>query len=200
MVSTLLFPFRFDTARLRADLDNVLPEEWIAHFNTGYYEGEWIVASLRAVGGNARAIYPDPTSTEYSDTEILARCPYYREVLSFFQCPLTSVRLMKLNPGSSIREHRDYCLAYEDGEVRVHIPITTNPDVDFRLSGERMNMRPGETWYLNFNLPHSVANRGTTDRIHLVIDCVMNDWLDSFFAGATGSAVADGSSAATGRS
>ena len=47
-----------------------------------------------------------------------------------------------------------------------------------------MNMQPGEAWYLNFNLPHSVANRGTTDRIHLVIDCVMNPWLDAFFAEA----------------
>ncbi len=191
MVSTLLFPFRFDPARLQADLDNVLPEEWIAHFNTGYYKGEWIVASLRAVGGSARTIYPDPTSTKYDDTEILPRCSYYREVLSFFECPLTSVRLMKLSPGSSIREHRDYNLAYEDGEVRVHIPITTNPDVDFRLNSERMNMQPGEAWYLNFNLPHSVANNGVNDRIHLVIDCVMNDWLDAFFAEATGKTVVD---------
>jgi hypothetical protein len=31
--------------------------------------------------------------------------------------------------------------------------------------------------YLNVNLPHRVAHRGAADRIHLVIDCVVNDWL-----------------------
>jgi hypothetical protein len=38
-------------------------------------------------------------------------------------------------------------------------------------------MKEGECWYLNFNLPHRVKNSGTADRIHLVIDCVVNDWL-----------------------
>lgn len=189
MVSTLRFPFSFDVARLRADLDNLQPEDWISHFNKGYYTGDWIVAPLRAVDGNARTIFPNPTATNFADTEILDRCPYYREVLAFFECPLKAVRLMKLTPGSEIREHSDYTLAYEDGEVRIHVPITTNPEVDFRLSGERMNMQPGEAWYLNFNLMHSVANRGTTERVHLVIDCVINDWLDAFFAAGKEAAV-----------
>jgi hypothetical protein len=38
-------------------------------------------------------------------------------------------------------------------------------------------MNEGELWYLNVNQPHHVTNRSTTDRIHLVIDCVVNDWL-----------------------
>lgn len=188
MLSTLRLPCSFDPDKLRADLDYVQPEDWIEHFNKGYYEGEWIVASLRAVGGKAHTIYPDPTATNYMDTEILARCAYYREVLAFFQCELTAVRLMKLNPGSVIREHRDLRMGYEDGEARIHVPILTNPDVDFRLNGERMTMQPGEAWYLNFNLPHSVANNGATERIHLVIDCVVNNWLDELFAAASSAA------------
>jgi quercetin dioxygenase-like cupin family protein len=181
MLHSLHFPFSFDVDRLAADLDNVRPEDWIPHFNQRFYEGEWSVASLRAVGGKAHAIYPDPTSTEYADTEILDRCAYYREVLNFFQCPLTAVRLMKLKPGSEIREHRDHCLGYEDGEVRIHIPVTTNPQVEFFLEGQQIPMLPGEMWYLNFSLRHRVANRGETERIHLVIDCVMNSWLDNHF-------------------
>lgn len=188
MLHSLQFPFHFDVGRLAADLNHIRPEDWIPHFNTGYYEGEWSAASLRAVGGKAHAIYPDPTSTDYADTEILPRCAYYREVLDYFQCPLTSVRLMKLLPGSQIREHRDYCLGYEDGEVRIHIPVVTNPDVEFVLEGRQMTMLPGDVWYLNFNLPHRVANRGTDERIHLVIDCVLNDWLDARFQEAMQSA------------
>ena len=42
-------------------------------------------------------------------------------------------------------------------------------------------MKEGEAWYLNFNLKHSVVNRSAEDRVHLVIDCVLNDWLREFF-------------------
>jgi len=38
-------------------------------------------------------------------------------------------------------------------------------------------MAPGECWYLRLSDPHSVANRGTTDRVHLVVDAVVNDAL-----------------------
>jgi len=30
---------------------------------------------------------------------------------------------------------------------------------------------------LNLSLKHSVNNSGNTDRVHLVIDCKVNDWL-----------------------
>jgi quercetin dioxygenase-like cupin family protein len=42
-------------------------------------------------------------------------------------------------------------------------------------------MREGESWYVNFNLPHRVLNLGETARVHLVLDCVLNDWLRSQF-------------------
>jgi hypothetical protein len=56
------------------------------------------------------------------------------------------------------------------------------------LGGQRVVMNEGECWYNDFNLPHSVANHGTTDRVHLVIDCVLNDWLRALFA-ASGASV-----------
>lgn len=77
MVTIVQVPFVFQAQRLADDLQHVAPNDWIAHFNTGYYKGGWDVASLRAVGGKAHTIYPDPTATDYADTEILARCPYY---------------------------------------------------------------------------------------------------------------------------
>jgi hypothetical protein len=45
-------------------------------------------------------------------------------------------------------------------------------------------MAPGECWYLRLSDPHRVANRGETDRIHLVIDCRANDWLRTLVAGS----------------
>ncbi len=57
----------------------------------------------------------------------------------------------------------------------------TNDDVDFRLNGLRCVMAAGLSWYLRLSDPHSVANRGSNDRVHLVIDAVVNDWVAGLF-------------------
>jgi hypothetical protein len=182
MIASLKLPFRFDPDRLTADLGLIAAEEWVPHFNKSIYEGDWSGVALRSFGGKAIQLYPDPTATDrFADTELVTRCPYYLEVLATFQCLLTSVRLLRLRAGSSIAEHRDYKLGYEDGEVRLHVPVVTDQDVAFFLAGERVPLAVGECWYLNVNLPHRVENRSRIDRIHLVIDCVVNDWLAQFF-------------------
>ena len=84
---------------------------------------------------------------------------------------------MKLAVGSNIKPHRDHDLAIEHGRARLHIPVVTNPDVDFRLEGERVVLQEGECWYFDLSRTHSVANHGHADRIHLVIDAVANPWL-----------------------
>lgn len=193
MYTSLKLPFHFDAAHLTADLDRIAAAEWVAHFNKSIYEGDWSGVALRSVGGKAMQLYPDPTATDrFADTETLRRCPYYQEVLATFQCPLTSVRLLRLQAGSSIAEHRDYRLGYEDGEVRIHVPIVTDQDVAFFLAGERVPMAVGECWYLNVNLPHRVENRSRIDRIHLVLDCVVNDWLAQFFRMGSSGGGSDG--------
>ena len=176
-------PLDFDRARLCRDLDRIEPEAWVAHFNVNYYEGEWSGVALRAVGGLASQIYPDPAASgRYVDTPVLAQSPYFRTVLTAFECPLNSVRLLKLAAGSSIHEHRDYQLSHTHGEVRIHVPIVTNDDVAFYLDGALLPMRAGEAWYLDLELPHRVDNRSDDDRVHLVIDCVENEWLDSLLS------------------
>jgi hypothetical protein len=176
--SSLKLALSFDGEKLARDLEGILSTEFIPHFNTRYYEGDWSVVPLRSIGGRPDHIYPDPTQTQkFADTPLLDRCPYVREVLASFQCQLQAVRFLRLKAGSVIKEHSDYNLSLEDGELRLHIPVATNPDVEFVLDGKRVVMNPGEVWYHNFNLPHRVANRGPTDRIHLVIDCFVNDWM-----------------------
>lgn len=173
-------PWAFEAERLRAEVGRLAEADWVPHFNTGYYEGDWSGAALRAVGGQAGRLYPDPTAgAAFSDTPLLARCPATRAALDQLRCPLLAVRYLRLGPSSRIREHRDYNLGYEDGEVRLHVPISTDPAVEFLLDGRRVEMGEGEAWYLNLNLPHAVVNAGATPRVHLVIDCVVDDWLDA---------------------
>lgn len=182
MIATLKLPFAFDPAPLKADLARIEPGAWIHHYNQSIYEGDWSGVALRSVGGKAMQLYPDPSATDaFASTALLAHCPYFQMVLATFQCPLTAVRLLRLKAGSNIREHRDYRLGYEDGEVRLHVPVVTDPGVRFYLAGERVWMAEGECWYLNVNLPHRVENASQRDRIHLVIDCVVDDWLATFF-------------------
>jgi len=97
---------------------------------------------------------------------------------------------MRLAPGSVIKEHHDHDLSFEQGMVRIHIPVATNEGVDFRLNGARVAMPAGSSWYLRLSDPHSVANRGAADRVHLVIDAGVNDWVAALFERATSSQAA----------
>ena len=42
-------------------------------------------------------------------------------------------------------------------------------------------MKAGECWYINFDLPHRINNFGSTDRVHLVMDIVVNDAIRNMF-------------------
>ena len=172
----------FDAPSLMADLAQISVEDWGAHFNAEYHDGGWTGVALRAVVGSAVALYPEPVpEAAYADTPLLAALPRFRDVLDQFHCPLQSVRLLRLAAGSRIREHRDFGLGFDQGVIRLHVPLRTGPDVEFYLDGARVAMGEGECWYLDFGLPHRVQNHGTTDRIHLVLDCEVNDWLTACF-------------------
>lgn len=185
MISTLKLPFAFDSQKLKNDLNKFAASDWTPHFNTQYYEGDWSGIALRAARNSAAALgnlYPDPAAQNgYENTAYLARCSYFSEVLAAFECELESARLLRLGARAKIREHRDYKMSFEDGAARVHIPVQTNSQVEFFLDKQPVKMDEGAVWYLNLNLPHSVVNHGASPRVHLVLDCVVNDWLSRFF-------------------
>ena len=134
--TSLKLPLMFDAVGLQLDLQTILADEFIPHFNKGYYEGDWSVVPLRSIGGRADQIYPDPTKTKsFADTPLLARCPSVQVLLATFQCELQAVRFLRLKAGSVVKEHRDYNLGYEDGEVRFHVPVLTNPAVHDEFDG-----------------------------------------------------------------
>jgi len=59
----------------------------------------------------------------------------------------------------------------------LHMPVTTNEGVGFRLNGTRCPMPVGSGCYLRLSDPHSVANRGDSDRVQIFIDATVNGWL-----------------------
>lgn len=177
------FPFTFDVNRLQRDLMLSTAEQWNSHANTNDYSGDWTSIALRSPSGDSGDIRTE-SANEFQPTPLAKACAYFTEVMETFLCEKESVRLLRLAPGSVIREHRDRKLAYEYGVFRLHVPLTTDPAVDFVVGGERLQMEAGECWYASFDLPHSVHNRGDAPRVHLVIDCKRNAWSDELFAGA----------------
>ncbi|MGE5467319.1 MAG: aspartyl/asparaginyl beta-hydroxylase domain-containing protein [Ignavibacteria bacterium] len=179
----LRLPLNFDVARLEQDLDRIEADEWVDHFNTAAYERRWSCVPLRSIGGRADHI----VSTDgpgYEDTPILARCPYFREVIDSFRCDKTSVRLMALEAGGIIKEHVDFGTCFEDGIVRLHVPIRTTPEVVFIVEGEEIHFDAGATWYLNAGARHGVRNGSGIRRVHLMLDCISNAWLESMLGEA----------------
>jgi hypothetical protein len=174
----LRLPFAFDAKELADDLDRLGDAGWTEHFVRQNYEGDWSAIALRAQAGATHPImmiFSNPTATVFEDTPLLARLPSMRAALATFRCPLQAVRLMRLAPGSVIKEHCDHDLDAEHGMARLHVPVTTNPGVEFLLNGTPVAMAPGEVWYLRLADRHAVTNCGREDRINLVIDAVVDD-------------------------
>jgi quercetin dioxygenase-like cupin family protein len=157
------------------------PNDWQPHMNKRDYEGEWDVLSLRSPGGKNNPLAEPMNGEEYADTALMQQCPSIQQLIHYLQCEKLSVRLLNLQPGAVIKEHTDKELCFEKGEARLHFPVFTNPLVEFFIDGTKVKMLEGDCWYINANLPHSLANKGDRERIHLVIDCKVNEWLCTVF-------------------
>jgi len=175
------FSHTYNTDKLRAELAQVLQEEWPLHFNTQDFNGDWRSIALRSTSGACNDIYAH-ASGHYRNTPVLQLMPYVSGILDAWQCEKEAVRLLSLAPGSVIKPHRDPGCAYHEGAFRVHIPIITNPGVYFTIEEEQLQLQAGECWYINFSTTHSIVNQGPAARIHLVMDGIRNSWTDQLFA------------------
>jgi mannose-6-phosphate isomerase-like protein (cupin superfamily) len=175
VVSAYKLPLWFDPAPLASEIPVAESRsDWIAHWaDRSAVPGTWASIPLLNLNGGSQSVD--------------AGLPHLRSVVESFQTRVLRARLMKLTAGATIGEHRDYAYfggqrwSFERGRIRVHIPIVSNPGVIWILDGNRIELKAGEAWYVNVCLPHSVQNRGNTDRIHLVLELEVNDWLRKMF-------------------
>jgi Aspartyl/Asparaginyl beta-hydroxylase len=182
----LRLPLTFEAGLLSRDLDAVSSHKWINHVVRQNYEGVWSIIPLRAPAGETHPVRLTSADSTHSfvDTPLLDNAPYFHHVLDCLKCPLLAARLMRLTPGSCIKEHTDLDLNFENGLARLHIPVATNDAVEFYLNKRRVVLHAGSVWYLRLSDPHSVKNLGSTDRVHLVIDVRVNAWVDALFENA----------------
>lgn len=171
----------FEVERLREDLARVEQRTWIPQPGMDHH-GEWTGLSLISAGGHENTAAPFGVSLEsFRPTPLLALTPYLAGIIESLPCPKLTVRLLRLPPGGRILEHHDEDVTIQSGAMRLHLPIVTHEDVDFRLGGERQRWQPGELWYGDFSLKHSVENRSPIIRVHLVIDVAATDEFLAWF-------------------
>ncbi len=127
--------------------------------------------------------YADGSWTSWLDTALLKKSSYLSSVVESFRqhTKVTLVRLLRLAPGATVKEHTDPTLGLQvpKSVIRLTIPIVTNDGVEFFLNGNPVPMKLGECWYLRLTDPHRVINAGTTERISMTIDVVPNGWVRS---------------------
>jgi hypothetical protein len=98
--------------------------------------------------------------------------PIMEEVVSRHYPPggmLLRVILARLLPKCRIDEHFDTHPSFSIAH-RIHVPLLTNPQVEFTVGSQRIATRPHHAFELNNKMAHAVANLGDTARVHLIFD------------------------------
>jgi hypothetical protein len=175
-------PQSFDVAKLTEEVQKLNLKDYI------YYD----VLPLRSPAHFVDPLLPVPPSpddyadgswTNWLDTSLLKSSPYLLSIVDSFRanCTVNLVRLLRLSPGATVKEHTDPTLGLEieRSVIRLTILIITNDSVDFYLNNDPVPMLPGDCWYLRLSDPHKVYNHGTSERISMTIDVVPNDWVRS---------------------
>ena len=183
MIKYAKIDVKVDLKSLQREAENIISDSgWLPHFNYSHYNGNWEVLALRSPGGLANHIIPDLRNEPgFANTALMEQFSSVQNLIERLDCPVMSVRLLNLRAGAEIKPHRDQGLCFEQGEARIHFPVFTNSLVKFFVDSECIGMKEGEAWYINANRMHYVSNFGSTDRIHLVIDCKVNEWLKNIF-------------------
>lgn len=172
----LKLPIRFCGETLAREVSALPPDAWMQHPQK--FDGNCAVPLVSPGGELVNMTYGPMGPTKW-----LRDCPYIREIMQAFQSTWGRSRLMGLEAGAVVPEHVDTHY-YWRTHLRIHIPVITNPRVDFTCDGETIHMAAGDCWILDSFYRHSVANRGSEMRVHLVLDTVGSSRLWDLIAAA----------------
>lgn len=157
-------PLSFDQARLVEEVSQFGEDEWRAHPQR--FEGN---SSLILVSTHGRE--NDDFWGPMQPASRLEKMPYVRQVMRSFNTVIGRSRLMRLAPGAKVDYHVDSHYFWRD-HLRIHVPIITDPAVEFHCESEQVHMAAGEAWTFDNWRGHWVVNGSNKARIHLVIDTV----------------------------
>jgi hypothetical protein len=148
---------------------------------SNYQSGGWYVAQLLNSSGSTEQLRIDGGAPV--PTPLLAQFPTIKQMLHETELDVRIARLARISPGSWMHEHNDEAGI---GEVRqrLHIPLVSNPQAVLCFDGTHVHLAPGFMWKLDHErVPHAAANYGEADRVHLILDCRMNEALQHLIDG-----------------
>jgi hypothetical protein len=95
----------------------------------------------------------------------------YLEIISqHFTIKDYTALIVNLKPNGIINPHTDGGSKYFELGHRLHIPIKTNENVFFTVGNTTINMEVGKIYEINNLTTHSVENKSTENRFHLIMD------------------------------
>lgn len=155
-------PLAFDAQLLKQEVDAIDNALWRPHHEG--FKGNYSIP-LISVNGQDNNDFKGPMAA----TKVLNASGYLKHVLASFGEVIGRSRLMALDPGAEVPVHSDINYHWYK-RVRIHVPITTTPDVMFYCGEKSVNMQAGEAWIFDSWKYHRVVNNSDIFRVHLVID------------------------------
>jgi quercetin dioxygenase-like cupin family protein len=169
----------FDISPIKDKLNEIGDNIWLehtlrqsvflAHKDTETVEFMWDIGSLNKIAKGK--IHSNFYKFEI-DTILNKLKPIYKK--KYGDGEFLKVLLVKLKKNSKISAHVDNGNSLEICK-RTHIGVITNPSVIFTVGGEVKHMKEGDIWEINNQKEHSVNNDSNMDRIHLIIDYLVNN-------------------------
>ena len=163
---------------IKKELNQILIEEkFLIH--KGNHSGGWGAIGLITFGG-------DPNNDLVTDekikpTRLLPKCPEVKKILKLLPGNKQRVRFMEVKPTTKVFWHYDNGETIDDLDynknVRLHVPIFTNIDVEMKICHEQIRWLEGKLYYGDFSFPHMIHNKSNLNRIHLVIDLEISEKL-----------------------
>lgn len=163
-----------DVAPLRAMADAISEEEWLladsAKENRFECFDDTRHVILRFIRGNLdpASYYATPRWGEWSAMLL----PIMRAATAsygFEQPIFPKAMLARLRAGGRITPHVDSAPSHGFTH-KIHIPLTSNDQVEMRIAGKPFHLAVGEIYEVNNRVVHSVTNAGETDRTHLIFE------------------------------
>jgi hypothetical protein len=180
-------PINIDEEKLLSDFQNVASRfSGKLHSVKEHHDGGWKSIGLITSGGEVNEDrHINKVGKPYLPTPAWEFCPYIKEFLNELPAKKKRVRFLSLEPNHEIKWHFDGTGSIDrivnSTSSRFHIPVITNPKIEFQICHNICQWKSAEMYYGDFSFPHRVKNNWNKKRIHLVIDLVPNDNLRLLF-------------------
>jgi hypothetical protein len=116
-------------------------------------------------------------------TPLLAKLPAIAKFYEESGFKIMGSRLLRLDPGTFLHEHRDFVYLEQVQRYRLHVPLITNQNAFIVGPGFKVHFERGHMWKLDpKSTVHSACNFGDKPRVHLMLDCYVNEPLSKLVA------------------